>query len=100
MEFKNAVEDVEKLYQSCSFNYHRVVSFLQTAKTPNMFEQSFRFFKDAVTSKKAVDVMSVGYKDLIPETKTIKSIRKTFAYTPEDSVGKTSSEIQLRARYS
>lgn len=86
MEFKNAVEDVEKLYHSCNFNYHRVVTFLQSSRTPNMFEQSFRFFKEAVTSKKAVDVMSVGYKDLIPETKTIKSIRKTFAYTPENPV--------------
>lgn len=86
MEFKNAVEDIEKLYQSCIFNYHKVVSHFQSSIVPNMFEMAYNFFKDAMTNKKAVEVMSVGYKDLIPETKNIKSIRKTFAYNPEDSV--------------
>lgn len=86
MEFKNALEDIEKLYQSCVFNYHKVVSNFQSNVVPNMFEMAHNFFKDAMTNKKAVDVMSVGYKDLIPETKNIKSIRKTFAYNPEDSV--------------
>lgn len=92
MEFKNAVDDIEKLYQSCSFEYHRAVSHFQNEGVPNMFEMAFKFFKEAINSKKAVDVMSVGYKDLIPETKNIKSIRKTFAYNPEEAVQFTHEE--------
>lgn len=52
-----------------------------------MFGQSYALFKECIQQRKAVDIMSVGYKELIPETITIKSIRKTFAFNPEDTVG-------------
>lgn len=51
-----------------------------------MFNQAHALYKECIDHHKAVDIMSVGYKELIPETITIKSIRKTFAFNPEDTV--------------
>ena len=51
-----------------------------------MLEKAHNFCKQAMTSKKPCDFMNIGYKELIPETKSLKSIRKTFDYHPEDTV--------------
>lgn len=86
MEFKNAMDDIDKLYKTCSFQYHQLAAHIGSKKAPNMFNQAYSLFKDCIDHHKAVDIMSVGYKELIPETITIKSIRKTFAFNPEDTV--------------
>jgi hypothetical protein len=86
MEFKNAIDDIEKLYQSCSYTYHNIATHIFQKRAPNMFNISYSLFKECIQQRKAVDIMSVGYKELIPETITIKSIRKTFSFNPEDTV--------------
>ena len=88
MEFKSAIEDIEKLYQTCNFTFNNVVTEIYPKRAPNMFEISYHLYKECVQNSKAVDIMSVGYKELIPETYTLKSIRKTFSFNPEDTVDK------------
>jgi len=85
MEFKNALEDVDKLYRSCTFTLPHVVAQFSTKQAPNMLSTFYDFYRQAMTNKKAVDFMNVGYKDLIPESRSVKSIRKSFEFNPEDS---------------
>lgn len=87
MEFKNAIEDVEKLYKSCQYNYHHVVMLFHNATSPNTLEQTYGYFKQAIESKKPVEAINSGYKELISEGRSTKSIRKTFDFMSEEVVG-------------
>lgn len=92
MEFKNAVDEVDKLYRSCSFSYFHNVLLL-TKPAPNMLETAYNYFKQAIAGKKAVEVINQGYKELITESKSTKSIRKTFDYSPVESVASAEQKI-------
>lgn len=80
MEFKNAVDDIERLSKSFQPIHPEIVLLTNSAHNPTTLAQAFKFFTHFSNSPKALDILDQGYEELGLE-RSLKSIRKNFEYS-------------------